>query len=515
MVTGMMKKNKIVDAIESKYCSGCGSCAQKCPQGCISMEKDEGGFLYPRIEETLCIHCGKCERACYLCQREHKFQNSLRKMAVYHINDDIRRSSSSGGVFYALAYNILRQGGIVFGASFDDCFQVHQTAIRSVEQLKVLQGSKYVQSNPEHTFAETEKELENGCMVLYAGTPCQIAGLKRFLGKEYDALFCVGIICHGAASPEVWSRYLTLKKGQFSEQRIKSINFRDKAYGWKNYGLRIEFGKHIYRKKFNEDIYMRGFLQNLYLRDSCYHCIAKEDRNSADLIIGDGWGIEQKHSEMNDDLGVSCIIICTEKGNRLWNNVQKEFVVKDIDYQEILDNNAMIEKSAPWNEEREKFFVELKETGLVEESICNHLHWDVIPQKEKYNIQYPVMLEYLRRKTNGKSISTGIVRLGWKNVALYAVTDLMDIIFSDMEKETAINVQYIVDRNFDTLKYSCEKRIRQKLAGIQQLVEGIVKDEIDGIVVCNPIRENDIIDDLLKVGIEPQKIVSAVSLIYA
>ena len=224
--------------INNKHnCCGCSACVQACPKQCISFEEDEQGFRYPLVDKAICVDCGMCEKVCPVLNAGEPRQ-PLAVYAAINPNEEIRKESSSGGIFTALAESVLDEGGVVFGARFNDQWEVVHAYTESKEGLAPFRGSKYVQSRVGETYRQTKVFLQQGRKVMYTGTPCQIAGLKRYLGKEYDQLLTVDVVCHGVPSPMVWRDYLRDITSDNLPQ-IASINFRDKSTGWKNFRLKI------------------------------------------------------------------------------------------------------------------------------------------------------------------------------------------------------------------------------------------------------------------------------------
>ncbi|MBQ2112136.1 MAG: Coenzyme F420 hydrogenase/dehydrogenase, beta subunit C-terminal domain, partial [Bacteroidales bacterium] len=299
---------------DKKDCCGCTACVQICPKTCIRMVPDEEGFLYPSVEETVCIGCGLCEKVCPVMNRGEE-RIPVRTLAVKNKNEEIRFKSSSGGAFSALATRILDAGGVVFGAKFDEEWTVVHDYIESVDALYLFQGSKYVQSNIGNTFSLAETFLESGRKVLFSGTPCQIAGLKRFLRKDYDNLVTADVICHGVPSPMVWRDYLkdlitgNKLKGVSSLNDITGVSFRSKMTGWRKFSI-VVTGNDKFRmaETIDKNIFMQGFLNNLYLRPSCYDCPSRKGRSGSDLSLGDFWGVDERYPDFVDDMGVGVIL---------------------------------------------------------------------------------------------------------------------------------------------------------------------------------------------------------------
>lgn len=347
----------MISIFEKSQCSGCGACAQVCPKKCIEMCSDFEGFLYPKVDDSLCIKCNICDNICpikdQVVKREAKDPACF---VAYNKNDKVREQSSSGGIFYSLACQILLNDGVVFGAAFDDDhYLVHHVPIDKIEDLKKLQGSKYVQSRIENTYIETKKFLLSGKNVLFTGTPCQISGLKKYLKKDYDNLFLVDILCHGVPSPKLWYKYLNEKI--FNRGEVESVSFRDKTYGWRKYSLRITFkDKTNSIVPFLEDDYMKLFTKNVSLRPSCYNCHFKDIHRESDLTLGDCWDIQSFKRELDDDKGISVVIVHTEKGKILLEQCNSDLFINKAILDEVLPPTADSRKSVWCHPERETLF---------------------------------------------------------------------------------------------------------------------------------------------------------------
>ena len=230
----------MIDVNEKEQCCGCGACEQICPRNCIKMKDDEEGFLYPRPIENRCIHCNLCDHVCPTVNYRTNSDKILGCYIAYNVNEEIRKTSSSGGIFFQLASLIIDHGGIVYGAAFDKDYSVHHIRTCSHDQLLSLKGSKYTQSRIEHTFLNVREDLNDGKIVVFSGTACQVAGLKTFLGKENEErLLTIDLLCHGVPSPKVWSLYLRYISS--INKNITHISFRDKSTGWKHYSMRFDF----------------------------------------------------------------------------------------------------------------------------------------------------------------------------------------------------------------------------------------------------------------------------------
>lgn len=353
--------------IQSIKCCGCSACIQVCPKKCISFKQDEQGFDYPVVQKEVCIDCGKCNK---VCPYENPFPERapLSTYAAYSKDEQNRRSSTSGGVFPVLAEEILKKGGVVFGARFDKNWNVVHDFIERIEDIVLFQGSKYVQSNLGFSFQLVLGFLKQGRLVLFSGTSCQIAGLKHFLSREYDNLTTVEVVCHGVPSPLVWRQYRD--KYIFKDlqpQYVSAISFRDKKYGWGQYDISAycsdETGmREGFRDPMKTNIYINGFLQNLMLRRSCHDCPAKCGRSGSDIALGDFWGIENAHPELDRDKGVSLVLAYTEKGKALIGSV--DLVRIESSYEKALSGNHGIETSTSKSQYSDLFWKLFKNGGI-------------------------------------------------------------------------------------------------------------------------------------------------------
>ncbi len=319
-------------------CSGCSACNLICPKNCISMRYDRDGFLFPDIDLKQCIDCGKCTSICPVLNKRES--NTLKMAyACKNKNLDIRMESSSGGIFTLLAEKIISDGGVVFGAAFDDEFNVHHIAIDSVCELYKMRGSKYVQSEIKDTYLQVKKYLTDGRKVLFTGVPCQIDGLLAFLGKEYDNLITQGLICHGSPSNKSWQSFLCQVKEKYPGQQIESISFRDKHSGLGNYTMNIKFKNGQCNIPSRKNPFMKAFFGNWFLRPSCYNCSSKLNGQKSDITLADFWGGERIAPEMFDGNGTSLVLVNSQKGLNLINEISEHMIMKIVDYDTAIKKN--------------------------------------------------------------------------------------------------------------------------------------------------------------------------------
>ncbi len=343
----------MITITDKTKCCGCSACANVCPKKCIAMRADEEGFLYPVIDESKCIKCGLCLKTCPIINS--KKQNFMPKVYVAkNKNSEVQKQSSSGGMFSILAEYVLKQNGIVFGAAFNKNWQVEHHFIEKKEDLDKLRRSKYVQSNTLNTFKETKKFLEENRQVLYTGTPCQIAGLKSFLGKNYENLITADIICHTTPSPKVWQEFL---KQNYDITKLIKIDFRDKKYGWDNSKLFFYFndGKRRPQSK-KMSLFRIGFGAALFCRPSCHNCYFKGNNRFSDFTLGDAWGYKYYAPEMFDKNGLSVIFINDTKAEQIFNELIKDLVYKQVPAEEVIKYNPFYNTSVKPHLRRLEFF---------------------------------------------------------------------------------------------------------------------------------------------------------------
>lgn len=359
----------MIDIKDKKDCCGCAACVQRCPKQCISLKTDEEGFLYPKVNADLCIDCGLCEKVCPVINQNAN-REPLHCFAAYNEDEEVRLKSSSGGVFTLLAEKMIEKGGVVFGARFDKDWSVVHDFAETKDGLAAFRGSKYLQSRIGNSFAEAERFLKAGRQVLFSGTPCQIAGLKGFLRKEYEGLLAVEIVCHGVPSPKIWHRYLKEKQTQMGADRITNVEFRNKKTGWKRYSFQLEYEKGdrtcIYAEYASQNPYMKGFLSDIYLRPSCHACPAKHLKSGADITLGDFWGIQHRLPEMDDDKGVCGLLCNTQKAMAQFAEisvVQTECQFLDV----AAGNPALLHSVKEPVEKRNRFFSRLNGRNFEKE----------------------------------------------------------------------------------------------------------------------------------------------------
>lgn len=346
-----------MDIVKNKAdCCGCYACYNICPVNAIDMCSDEEGFWYPVILQDRCINCQQCEKVCPTYNKPDSF-SAKSAFGCYANNEEELMSSSSGGVFSVMARKILSCGGIVCGAAFNEDMEVVHTIIDKENDLSKIKGTKYVQSRIGNVYFELEQYLEKGKQVLFSGTPCQVAGLKSYLKKEYENLLCIDLICHGVPSPEIWKRYL---REILNGTKAKYVTFRNKKKGISNITLDYELENgEVIQERYSESLYIKGFIQNLYLRPSCFKCNFKGTDRCSDMTIGDFWAMREYHPDEYQENGVSAVIIHSEKAEKLFSKVSADMKVVQATPDEIGCWNECLFASVQPNSKRGDFFSSL------------------------------------------------------------------------------------------------------------------------------------------------------------
>ena len=312
-------------------CTGCAACVNVCNHQAITMMENNQGFLYPNVNETKCVNCNLCKQVCPV-NYPTKPNDYLRVYAALVKDDAERAKSTSGGVFACLAKKVIKAGGYVYGVIVDESLVVRHAEAHSMEELEHQKNSKYVQSDIGLSYQQAKKQLINGEQVLFSGTPCQIAGLRNYLKKDYPNLLTVDILCHGVPSPGLFRKYVKSEE-EIAGYKMKKILFRSKAVGWKKL-----FCVRIFENNAEADwgdTFVPGFLKNYYLRESCYSCEYTTEKRQGDITLGDYWGYQESAPDFieDDDKGISLVIINTETGQNAFKNIHKEiaFTARTMD----------------------------------------------------------------------------------------------------------------------------------------------------------------------------------------
>lgn len=322
-------------AIDKSKCCACTACKNICPKQAIEMISDEKGFLYPKINENRCIKCGLCEKVCFYNTGYKVLDDHLNKIETYavkHKDFNIRMNSRSGGIFTALSDYILDNKGVIYGVGYKENFIVCYKRAETKKERNKFRGSKYVQSELNDIFKQVKNDLENGRWVLFSGTPCHVAGLVKYLGKKkFEKLLLVDVVCHGVPSPKTFKDYINYVERKYNG-KVDNFDFRDKTFGWNTH---IE-SFIINNKKYSSNIYTNLFCSHLGFRESCYTCQVANLNRPSDITIADCWGIAENRPDIDDNKGVSLVIVNTKKGKTI-----QEKILSDLEYYIIDINDYM------------------------------------------------------------------------------------------------------------------------------------------------------------------------------
>ncbi len=336
---------------KSEKCTGCSACFNICPKDCISMEADEYGHIVPVINEEVCINCNLCRK---ICPSNNKYtgKDSINAYALYNLDKEDRKYSSSGGVATVLSRHILENGGVVFGSVVDNDLKVVHKGIKDHNGIERLKGSKYVQSYIGTTFKQVKEELISGKEVIFIGTPCQVAGLNSFLGKEYNNLITVDLVCHGVPPMKYLEEHINkIKKGL--KEDVTDLTFRGRNdFRFSLYSKE----KCIYSKSREWDLYFRGFLKGLFYRESCYSCDYANPKRVSDITIGDFWGIgKDKPFNNKDKARISVALTNNIKGEKFLLKLENKFFIEKREVSEAVNGNAQLRKPSIMHNNHKKF----------------------------------------------------------------------------------------------------------------------------------------------------------------
>lgn len=483
-----------MNIIKNQYkCCGCRACVNRCPTSCIQMITDQDGFDYPVVNETLCIECGMCQNVCPL-NKDYKKEKStiMNVYACYNNKLSERIKSSSGGIFSLLAKWILNKNGIVFGAAFNEKMLVEHIGIETYEDLSKLRGAKYVESDVKNIFQQVEHELKKNRDVLFSGTPCQVQGLLCFLNKDYEKLICVDIVCHGVPSSKVWAEHIKYKEKQVGSKLV-SVSFRNKDIGWKRYLIRYEFDNGLVNSVISkEDTFMKGFLKDLYSRPSCYECKFKGIERPSDFTLGDFWGSEKVVPELDDDKGLSMLLINSKKGVNVFEEISPNIKFKTVESQDAVKNNPSIIRPILSTERREVFIKKYNEERNLEEAIKCAVGQDVGEGRIRQHFElYGRWIENLH---GGIFLYDTLNKIGIKKVGIIGFGNLGSRVHEELTAtESTVDVMFQIDD-----KAKIEQRDK----------------ECDGVIICSYVDFYEIKAAYLREGVPEQKILSLKQLIY-
>lgn len=368
----------MINITNKKDCCGCNACFDACPKKAISLKIDIEGFWYPEVDQSKCIECGLCEKVCPQLHADDLKKNEFEKpvcFAAIHKNVETRFGSTTGGLFSALAEQMYAEGGYVGGAVYRDDWSVAHFISNNPEDLQRLRQSKYSQSDTRGFYSDVKKLLNAGEKVLVCGTPCQMAGLRQFLRKDYENLIIVDFICKSITSPKFYAKYLDYWERK-AKSKLVSFKFKDKELGWRNLVKRFDFanGKSMYSRAKDNDLYSTAYHGNIVSRPSCYDCKFKGFPRMADITIADFWGCEKnpKYKSMDDNAGTSAVIVNNSHGLEFFEKIKSKIQWMDSCIEDILPGNpALLYKQKMPKCSREKFFEDL-DTDFIENVVPKH-----------------------------------------------------------------------------------------------------------------------------------------------
>ena len=361
----------MIEVNNKRDCCGCTACMNICPKKAIQMVEDEEGFLYPKVDKSLCINCGLCEKVCPI-KNQLENRSEISKAYVVRSKDlNILMSSTSGGFFSPLAQYYINKSGVVYGVGFGANFRIEHKRASNMAEIEEFKGSKYCQSYLGNIFNEVKKDLQSNKPVVFSGTPCQVEGLLKFLVKKYDNLLTVDIICHGTPSPKLWDLYVEEQEKKY-KSKIKNVAFRNKTYGYHSGTMKLEFenGKKYYGSA-RVDEYLKSFFTEISSRPSCYDCKFKKRNHNSDITIYDCWSFSKLVKNIkDDDKGYTNIIVNTMKGDNILNELNDMYSIYQVDLDSQIEcDGIMVENSVIPHKNRENYYKELYKIGLKDN--CN------------------------------------------------------------------------------------------------------------------------------------------------
>lgn len=344
-----------ISIVSAEKCTGCGSCYNVCPMEAITMKYDIDGFLAPFIDEQACVSCGKCVSACPVCTPTFRHNKQPECYAAMAQDDELRKKSSSGGIFSLFAKEVFKRGGIVCGAAYNEEFLVEHVIIDKYDDIDKLRGSKYLQSNTKKIYKEIKSRLNSGEFALFCGCPCQVGALNTFLGKNYPNLLTIDLMCHGGSSPLLFKKYL---EETYHGKKLERFSFRDKSiFGWPasaNAYFTDGTSEHTHQ---TQDVYYQAFTRSLSVRTSCGTCPFASLPRQGDITLADFWGAGRYNKAFDDGKGTSIIIVNSDNGYKYYNEIKKHMSLNErisLDY--VLTHGQPLDKPCSINKSQKRFF---------------------------------------------------------------------------------------------------------------------------------------------------------------
>lgn len=355
-----------IEISDKAECCGCTACKSICPKQAIEMVEDEEGFLYPKVDIEKCIKCGACKRVCPI-RSKYAFNNFKQKAYIFqNKNDESRKNATSGGFSDAIGEYVIKNGGVVFGAAYDENFKVIHCAATNKDELKKFRKSKYSQSDLQDTFYQVKEILNDNKMVCFIGTPCQIAGLKKYIGKDDDNLILVDLMCHSVPSPLYFEKYKKYILKKMNASKILDVDFRDKSkYGYKYSMMTVKTDNGTWSRGIDTDPYLRAFFKDYSVRPCCYECKFKTQKRNSDITIWDCFNINEIDKEFDDDKGTTRILVQSEKGEKIINELDN-VKIKELDVDIAINKVKEMTNSVSYNSKRADFFEDINKEDVIE-----------------------------------------------------------------------------------------------------------------------------------------------------
>lgn len=387
----------MINIQDKRKCCGCTACASVCSHHCISMVEDAEGFKYPQVDTEKCVNCGLCEKVCPMLHPES--DNEVHNViGAKHKDAAVRRASSSGGAFSLIAEEFIANGGVVVGCAMDENLQAKHIICTNKEDLVKLRSSKYVQSNMDGVYPQIRRLLREGRKVLFSGTPCQVAGLHRYLIKSYDNLYCIDVLCHGVPSPKLFREYKEIMEAKY-KAKANYVSYRCKKKEWKRLYINLKFDNNKeYFKSATFDPYMQLFLGNISQRSSCFYCPFTTTNRQGDISLGDFWGIGRNHPELDDDKGISMILLNTNKGEEMFRGIKNDIDSFDSNINEAIAGNKVLVENITGEVKRNHFYADYVSEGLQCALEKNTIKYS--PLKQSYIRFMRLSLDLLRKITH-------------------------------------------------------------------------------------------------------------------
>lgn len=359
---------------DKRECCGCAACSAVCPKQCISMLEDNEGFLYPHVDTEMCTDCSLCEKVCPVINVKPEEKKEQKAYIVQHKDEVILRESTSGGAFTAIAKWVIDKGGVVFGAGFNEDFEVIHQAVEQYEGLKIFRNSKYVQSKINGTYQQAKTFLQEGRWVCFSGTPCQLEGLFSYLRKTYDKLIAVDVVCRACPSPLVLRKYLEMQQDNLNI-RLMDLKFRDKYHGYKYSTLSLyDKDAHDYHQGIDTDYYLRSFFASYNVRPSCTKCVFRKRYRNTHFTLWDCFGVDKFSKELDNDKGVTRILAHSKQANTILKELESELKIREINPDKAVEGVKEMYHSVTPNPKRESFFQDLNQ---MDTAACFHKYFPV------------------------------------------------------------------------------------------------------------------------------------------